>query len=168
MHFKMEDGIKLGEENTESILFLYCYSSVSVSPVYRHFLLTIFSKQQWKISHNNVANAKLGGNRRVNKQTNRNSARTHASTQRSGHVHVPARMQAHTPPHARSVMLNALIIDPSFLVCSSMCSASCPYLKVEIIVPISTLKFHLSETCFHVASWWLGSCLKVPIHTSTH
>lgn len=65
-------------------------------------------------------------------------------------------------------MVNALIIDPSFLVCSSMGSASCPHLKVEIIVPISTLKFHLPETCFYVASWWLGSQLSVPIHTNAH
>ncbi len=128
--------------------------------------------QHLKMSHNKFANAKLGGSKRVNKQTNTNSRRTHDSTQRGGHVHVPARMQAHTHPHthshAHSVTVNALIIDPSFLVCCSMGSASCPHLKVEIIVPISTLKFHLPETCFYVAGWWLGSCLSVPIHTNAN
>ena len=108
----------------------------------------------------------------MNKQTNTNSQRTHDITQGSGHVHVPACMQAHTHPrthsHAHSVMVNTLIIDPSFLVCCSMGSASCPHLKVEIIVPISTLKFHLPETCFYVAGWWLGSCLSVPIRTNAN
>lgn len=49
-----------------------------------------------------------------------------------------------------------------------MGSASRLRLKVEIIVPISTLKFRLPETRFYVAGWWLGSCLRVPIHTNAN
>lgn len=101
--------------------------------------------------------------------------RGHNSTESSGHGHVPARMQTQSRPnthtqiqlHSHASQCKCINNEPSFLLCYSMDSPSCPHLKVEIIVPISTLKFPLGETRFYVASWWLSSCLSVPIHTNT-
>lgn len=94
---------------------------------------------------------------------------------RSGHVHVPACMQAYTHPHthshAHSVMLNALIIDPSFfgLLFNGLCFLStfksrnhCSHFHIKIPPPRDLL------LCGRLVAWLMSECAHPHKRKSIH
>lgn len=68
------------------------------------------ASEHLKISHNNFANAKLGGNKRVNKQTNTHSQRAHDSTEKWT---------------CTCTSLHASIHPPTYTLTRSQCDVKC-------------------------------------------
>lgn len=94
----------------------------------------------------NKTNAQLGGSKRVNKQTNTNSQRTHDSTRGSGHVpntHTPA------PINNWSVLLGRLFDELCFF-CTFKSRNHCSHFHIKIPPPGGWL------WCGRLAAWLMS------------